>query len=191
MIYFVIGLLLFFGNHSVRLVMPAWRTRFIEQYGANTWKAVYSLFSLAGLILLIYGFGQARAHPVFVWYPPLWTHHIAWLLTWFAFVLLAAASIPANHIKAKIGHPMYAGVKIWAFAHLVANGTVCDILLFGAFLVWAIMGFGISRRRDKREGSSYPAGTTRGTVITLVAGTIAWAVFAFYLHAMLIGVSPF
>lgn len=190
MIYLVIGLLVFLGNHSTRLVIPAWRLRFIDTYGANTWKALYSLFSLAGLVLIVIGYGQARANPVFLWEPPVWTRHAALLLTWLAFVLLAAASIKGSHFKQKLGHPMYVGVKIWAFAHLIANGRLSDVLLFGALLVWAIAGFSISRRRDRRQGVSYPAGSLPRTLLTVAAGSVVWAVFAFWLHRLLVGVSP-
>ena len=95
-----------------------------------------------------------------------------------------------NHIKAAIGHPMVAGVKIWAFAHLLSNGRLADVVLFGAFLVWAVLDFRSSRQRDKRSGTRYPAGSGSRTAITVVAGVIAWAVFAFVLHAMWIGVKP-
>lgn len=186
----IFGLLLFLGNHSIRLFMPAWRTRFIEQYGENTWKAIYSLFSLAGLVLIVYGYGQARMDPVFVWNPPLWTRHLAIPFTWVSFVLLAAASIRGNLFKQRLGHPMYMGVKVWAFAHLIANGRLGDILLFGAFLAWAVAGYVISRRRDRREGVSYPAATAKGTAFTVLAGTVVWAIFAFWLHQILIGVPP-
>lgn len=190
MIYLVLGLLLFLGNHSTRLVMPAWRSHFIETYGANTWKALYSLFSLAGLALIIFGYGQARTEQLALWNPSAWTRHAALLLTWIAFVLLAAASIKGSYFKQKLGHPMYAGVKLWAFAHLIANGRLCDVLLFGALLVWAITGFSISRRRDRREGVSYPVGNLPRTLLTVAAGSAAWAVFVFGLHRVLIGVSP-
>src|SRR5690606_6525630 len=134
-----------------------------------------------GLVLIVYGYGASRADPVFVWNPPLATRHVAVLLAWIAFVLLAAASIKGNHFKQKLGHPMYAGVKIWAFAHLIANGRLGDIVLFAAFMAWAIAGFAISRRRDRAAGVLAAEARMSQTVITLVAGTLAWALFTFWL----------
>lgn len=186
----IAGLLLFLANHSIRLVLPGWRQSFIDNYGANTWKLLYSVFSLAGLVLIIHGYGASRADPVFLWNPPLATRHLALLLVWIAFVLFAAASIKGNHFKARIGHPMYAGVKLWAFAHLLANGRLGDVLLFGTFLLWAVVGFNLSRRLDRRNGVQYPAATTSRSVLTVVAGSVAWALFAFWLHRLLIGVPP-
>lgn len=190
MLILLLGLVIFLTNHSIRLAAPLWRARFIDQYGANTWKLLYSLFSVVGLVLIVYGYGASRADPVFVWNPPLATRHAALLLAWIAFVLLAAASIKGNHIKQKLGHPMYAGVKIWAFAHLIANGRLGDIVLFAAFMAWAIAGFAISRRRDRAAGVLAAEARMSQTVITLVAGTAAWALFTFWLHRILIGVPP-
>lgn len=190
MLILLLGLAIFLGNHSVRLVAPGWREAFIAQYGDKTWKLLYSLFSIAGLVLIVYGYGLSRTNPVFVWNPPLATRHVAALLVLLAFILLAAASIKGNHFKQKLGHPMYAGVKLWAFAHLIANGRLGDIVLFGAFLAWAILGFSINRRRDRLAGVVPVAATGRQTAITVVAGTVAWAIFTFWLHRLLIGVPP-
>lgn len=186
----IAGLLIFLANHSLRIFAPTWRERFIASHGANTWKAVYSGFSLLGLVLIVYGYGMSRSDPVFIWTPPVWTRHLAITLTWLSFILLAAAQIPNNHIKQKLGHPMYAGIKIWAFAHLIANGRLSEVLMFGAFMAWAIIGFSASRRRDKAAGTTWPKGTMPGTIATLVAGSVAWFVFAWWLHYMLIGVYP-
>lgn len=190
MILLLAGLLLFIGIHSTRLCANGWRTRFIAQSGEMKWKLLYAVVSLLGLALLIHGYGLSRANPVFLWNPPLWTRHLALTFTLLSFMLLAATYVPRNHLKEKLGHPMYAGVKLWAFAHLIANGRLGDVLLFGVFLVWAIAGFTISRKRDRLAGVTYPQGTVSGTVMTLVAGTVAWAAFAFFLHRLLIGVAP-
>jgi uncharacterized membrane protein len=117
--------------------------------------------------------------------------HLGALLTVPAFVLLAAAYVPGNRIKAAVGHPMVAGVKTWAFAHLLANGTLAAVVLFGAFLVWAVVDFASARRRDRAAGTRYPAGAVSRDAIVLVVGLAAWALFAFLLHGWLIGVSPF
>jgi len=184
------GLLLFLGLHSVRLAAPDWRERCIARYGANAWKGVYSLLSLVGLLLIVYGYGLTRTEAVVLWNPAPWSRHVAGLLIWVALVLIAATYVPGNQIKAKLGHPMFAGIKIWAFAHLLANGRLGDGLLFGAFLLWAVAGFAISRRRDRSAGRQYVSGSVPGTVLTLVAGSAFWALFAFWLHLLLIGVPP-
>ena len=124
MLYLVVRLLLFFSIHSVRIVADGWRSQFIEDKGILVWRGIYTVVSLVGLGLIIYGFGLSRADPVFLWNPPVWTRMAAITLTLFAFFLFAAANIPHNHIKAKLGHPMFAGTKIWALAHLIANGRL-------------------------------------------------------------------
>jgi uncharacterized membrane protein len=135
----IAGLILFLVPHSTRVFADDWRTRMIARLGELKWKGLITVLSIAGFILLIVGYDQARLTPIVLWEPPIWTRHLALLLNLLAFILLAAAYVPRNSIKAKIGHPMIAGVKIWAFAHLIANGTLADVLLFGAFLLWAVM----------------------------------------------------
>lgn len=187
----ILGLVVFLGVHSTRIFAEPWRAKRIAEMGEGKWKGLYSLASLAGLVLIVYGYGEARADPVMLWNPPVWTRHLASLLTLPAFVLLTAAYVPGNNIKAKIGHPMVAGVMLWAFAHLIANGTLADFLLFGSFLVWATAGFISSRRRDRVAGVRYAAGAAARDAMTVVIGLVAWAVFAFWLHARWIGVQPF
>ncbi len=188
---FVLGLLLFLGLHSVRIVADDWRSRQIAAHGEKAWKAGYALLSIVGFGLLVWGYGQARQQPVVLWQPPAGMRHAAAALTLPAFVLLAAAYVPANRLKARIHHPMVAGVKLWALAHLLANGTLADVLLFGGFLAWAVVLFAASRRRDRRLGTAYPPGRTDATIATVVLGIAAWALFAFQLHTLLIGVAPF
>jgi len=187
----ILGLVVFLGVHSTRIFAEPWRAKRIAEMGEGKWKGLYSLASLAGLVLIVYGYGEARADPVMLWNPPVWTRHLASLLTLPAFVLLTAAYVPGNNIKAKIGHPMVAGVMLWAFAHLIANGTLADFLLFGSFLVWATADFISSRRRDRVAGVRYAAGAAARDAMTVVIGLVAWAVFAFWLHARWIGVQPF
>jgi uncharacterized membrane protein len=190
MILLILGLVLFLGLHSVRLVAPTWRAQLITRHGPGSFKLFYSGIALLSIVLVIYGYGLSRSSPVFLYEPPLWTRHLAILLTWFAFVLVAAGHGPPNAFRARLGHPMYAGVKVWAFAHLLANGRLGDVLLFGGFLLWAIAGFAIRRRQDRLAGITAAPATTRGTVGALVGGTVFWAVFAWWLHPLLIGVSP-
>jgi uncharacterized membrane protein len=183
------GLLLFLGVHSVRIFADDWRERQIARLGKQAWRGLYSLLSIAGTVLIVIGFGHAgRQEPW--WVAPAFMPHITALLVLLAFILIVAAYGPANHFKAKIGHPMLAGTKLWAFAHLLVNGQPRHILLFGAFLVWAIVDFVASRRRDRAAGTVYPAGSLKGDAISLAIGMVAWALFAFYLHKALIGVSP-
>lgn len=106
-------------------------------------------------------------------------------------MLVAAAYVSRNHAKAAIGHPMLAGVTLWAFGHLLATGMLHDVVLFGAFLLWAVADLMVSRRRDHRAGTTYPAGTFLGDAVTLVIGVGLWAAFAFLLHVRWIGVNPF
>jgi uncharacterized membrane protein len=191
MLYLLAGLVLFLGVHSVRIVADYWRTRTRAQVGEGVYKGVYSVLSLAGFGLIIYGFGLARETPTMLWTPPVGMRHAASLLTLVAFVLLAAAYVPRNGIKARVHHPMVLGVKSWALAHLLANGSVAHVLLFGAFLAWGVVDFISARRRDRAAGTQYPAGNVSATVLTVVVGGAAWAVFALVLHGLLIGIRPF
>jgi uncharacterized membrane protein len=186
----VIGLVLFLGVHSVRIVADGWRTSTIARIGLLPWKGIYAVLSIAGLALLVWGYGMTRAAPA-LWYPPVWTRHITALLTLVSFILLAAAYVPGNAIKAKVGHPMIAGVKVWAFAHLLSNGRAGDVLLFGAFLVWAVLDFIASRRRDRAAGTTYPSLGAARTAMAVAAGLVAYVAFALWLHVWLIGVRPY
>ena len=187
----ILGLVIFLGAHSTRIFAEDWRTRRIERLGLYGWKGLYALVSLVGFGLIVWGYGLSREQGMVLWNPPVWTRHVAALLTLPAFVLLAAAYVPGNHIKAALGHPMVAGVKLWAFAHLIANGRLGDIVLFGAFLAWAVLDFRAARRRDRVAGTRYPAGITNRDAITVALGLVAWWAFAQYLHGWLIGVRPF
>lgn len=190
MTFLVLGLILFLGAHSTRALADGWRSAMIARLGEGTWKGMYSLLSLAGFVLICYGYGLARAEPVVLWVPPVWTRHLAAVLTIPAFILLAAAYVPGNRIKAVVGHPMVAGVKVWALAHLLANGNLADVLLFGSFLIWAVLSFRAARGRDRAAGTRYPAGLASRTLATIGIGLVAWAAFAFALHGWLIGVKP-
>jgi uncharacterized membrane protein len=187
----ILGLLVFLGVHSVRIVADGWRTRTLARVGERPWKGLYALASIAGFVLMVWGYGLARQQPVPLWSPPAGMRHAAALLTLIAFVLLAATYVPRNSIKARVHHPMVAGTKVWAFAHLLANGTLADVLLFGSFLGWAALSFSAARRRDRAAGTVYAPGAPGPTLLTLLAGVLAWAVFAFWLHGPLIGVRSF
>ena len=187
----VLGLVLFLGVHSVRIFADGWRTRTLAGLGDKGWKAAYSLVSLVGFGLIVWGFGLARQQPVVVWSPPMGMKHLNSLFTLLAFIFIVAAYVPRNQIKARLHHPMVLGVKLWAFGHLLATGTLAGMVLFGAFLLWAILDFRAARQRDRALGTVYPPGTVGSTLIAVVVGVVAWGVFAFWLHAAWIGVAPF
>ena len=190
MLLLIVGLVLFLGVHSVRIVADGWRAQTIARIGEKPWKGLYSVASLLGFVLIVWGFGQARAQPVQLWSPPLAMRHLALLFTLIAFVFLAAAYVPGNSIKARVHHPMVLAVKVWAFAHLLANGNVAHVLLFGAFLAWGVLDFVAARRRDRAAATVYPPGRVPPTALTVLAGGLAWAVFAWWLHGWLIGIRP-
>jgi uncharacterized membrane protein len=187
----ILGLVIFLGVHSVRIVADPWRTGMRAQIGENAWKSAYSLASIAGFVLIVWGYGQARLSPVPLWAPMLWARHLAALLMLLSFILLAAAYVPKNGLKARLHHPMVLGVKLWALAHLLANHTLADLLLFGSFLVWAVLDFRSARQRDRAAATVYPAGTVAGTAATVGVGVVAYLAFAFWAHAVLFGVRPF
>ncbi len=187
----VIGVVLFLGIHSSRIFADNTRTQLITKIGANGWKGIYSIISLTGFALIIYGFSVARETPIILWNSPTWTRHLAALLTLPAFIMIAASQIPGTHIRAKLKHPMVLGVKLWAFAHLLANGRLHDVVLFGAFLVWAVFSFRAARQRDRATGTLYTTVSAWRDVMAIVFGIVAWAAFAFHLHGRWIGVQPF
>jgi uncharacterized membrane protein len=188
----LLGLVLFLGIHSVRIAADGARGRFIAARGFHAWRGVYSVVAIAGFVLICVGFGQARQAPVVVWSPPRWTHDVTALLTLLAFILIVAAYVPANGIRARVKDPMIVGVKCWAAGHLVANGTLADIVLFGGFLAWAVFDFRAVRQR-RRAGTEPPVAPGRPgrTAITVVVGVLAWMLFALHLHQPWIGVAPF
>ena len=190
MIYLLIGIFLFLGAHSVRIWADPWRERMLARLGEARWKGLYALTSAIGLGLLIWGFGLARQEPVQLWIPPNGMRHLASVLMLGSFVLLAAAYVPGNRIKARLRHPMVLSVKLWALAHLLANGNLAHGVLFGAFLVWAVLSFRAARRRDRLAGMGPDTGSTGATGVAVALGVAAWLAFTLYLHGLLIGVRP-
>lgn len=186
----IVGLVIFLGIHSVRIFADDWRTAQIAKVGPNVWKGGYALLSLIGLVLIVYGYGLARQSPVVLYATPAWTQHSAALLTLAAFILITAAYVPETRIKARVGHPMVAGVTVWAFAHLLANGTLADVILFGSFLIWAIFNYTAAFRRDRAANVGYAIGPVSRDVKAVVIGAVAWGIFTFWLHEWLIGVRP-
>ena len=191
MTYLILGLILFLGLHSIRIVADSFRASTVARIGLNPWKGVYTIVSLAGFALICYGYGLSRGEPGMLWVPPRWTNHAAALLMLISFILIAAAYVPGNRIKARVGHPMVLGVKVWAFAHLLANGRIGDVVLFGAFLAWAVADYVSSRRRDRAAGTVVVTLGASRDIIAIVAGVAGYLVFALWLHLRLIGVKPF
>ena len=187
----ILGLLIFLGAHSTRIFANDWRNAQLARLGEGKWKGIYSLVSLAGFALIVWGFGLARQVPVVLWSPPVALRHVTALLTLIALVLLAAAYVPRNSIKSRLHHPMVLAVKTWAFAHLLANGRLADLVLFGAFLAWAIACYAAARKRDRAAGTQYAPGSAGATVATVVAGAAIWALISFWAHGLLFGVRPF
>jgi uncharacterized membrane protein len=189
----ILGLILFLGAHSVRIWADGWRNQTIEAYGEKTFKGVHALVSLLGFYLLIVGYGEARLETVALWNPPVFTKHISILLMLFSSILLMAAYVPRNHLKMRLGHPMVLSVKVWALSHLLANGNLADLLLFGSFLMWDVLNFRSARARDRvllAENQSTDQPKMLATLITLVGGMAIWALITFVLHAKVVGVAP-
>jgi len=191
MFLLITGLILFLGAHSSRIFFENLRSDFIAKRGDTTWKALYSVISITGFVLIIFGYSQARQNTIHLWFPPSWLAPLTILLTLLAFILLAAAYVPGNRLRTAVGHPMVLGVKVWAVAHLLVNGELASIILFGSFLTWAVASFISCRRRDRRKGAMPVEKVGIGsTVLAVVVGLIAWVIFALWLHVRWIGVNP-
>ena len=186
MLELVAGLAIFLGVHSIRIVAPGWRDRMLMRLGALPWKALYSIASLAGFVLIVGGYAAARLEPVVVYNPPFWLRHVMMLLMLPVFPLLLAAYLPGR-IKAAVKHPMLAATKAWALSHLLANGMLADVLLFGGFLAWAVLDRISAGKRPQLATTAAP-GPLRNDVIAVVAGLALYAVFAVWAHPRLIGV---
>jgi uncharacterized membrane protein len=181
----VLGLVLFLGTHSIRMVAPGFRNTRIAAMGEGGWKGLYTVLSLIGLVLLVIGYGQARATAPELYYPPVWLRHLAMTLMALAFIALAVSQFPAGRLKPILKHPMLLAVKIWAFAHLLVNGDLASLVLFGSFLAWAVW----NRIAVKRRGTPIPApGPVVWDVAAVVVGLIFWGLFIWQLHGWLFGV---
>ncbi len=193
MLLLILGLVLFLGVHSVSIVSPDGRHRMVKQLGEAPWKGLYTLVSLVGFVLIIIGYGAARETPVLLYSLPNGFRHLAALLMVPVFVLLLAAYLPGR-IQRAAKHPMLLAVKLWALAHLLSNGTLADVLLFGGFLAWAVVDR-ISVKKRAAAGLLRPGpvlpGSKANDAIALVGGLGLYVLFVVWAHAFLIGVRPF
>lgn len=190
MIVLIAGLVVFLGIHAVRIFADGWRTQMIDRHGERTWKGLYSVLSLAGFGLIIWGFALARDSAAPIWDPPVWTRHSAVLLMAVSFFLVSQNGNRQGPISAKVGHPMTVAVIIWSAAHLGANGTVADIVLFGSFLVWSVLVLASARRRDAASGVTRVAAGWGADLRPGIAGLVLWAIFIWKVHEWLFGVAP-
>ena len=189
MTLFVVGLVLFLGIHSVGIVAPAWRDAQVARRGEAAWKGLYSVVSVLGFVLLVVGYGLARQTSPVLYAPPTVLRHFALLLMVPVFPLLLAVYLPGR-ISSAVKHPMLTAVKLWAVAHLLANGTLVDVILFGAFLAWAVLDrIAVKRRSLPRVVPGAPR-SAANDVIVLVGGLAIYVALVLWVHLWLIGVSP-
>lgn len=188
MTLFITGLVLFLGVHSVSIVNAPWRDKTAARIGAAAWQGLYSVVAIAGFVLIVYGYGLARQQTAVLYVPPVWMHYLALVLLVFVFPLLFAAYLPGR-IKSATKHPMLVAIKTWALAHLLATGSVVDVILFGAFLAWAVIDRISLKRRTPLPVPGAPP-SKFNDVIAVVLGLALYAAFLVWLHTWLIGVSP-
>lgn len=188
MIILLLGLSLFFILHSIVLFAPRWRERKRQQWGRAAWRGIYSLGSLLALGLIAWGYAQARTTPVILYLPPAWAKPVTDLLMLGVFPLVYATFLPCR-IRTALKYPDLVAIKLWALAHLLANGMLADVLLFGSFMAWAV----VNRISLKRRVRIIPSGAPSryNDLVSLIAGLVTYLVIAFYLHYKVIGVVPF
>lgn len=184
----LLGLILFFATHSLLILCPSWRDRQIARIGEGLWKGAYTLMALVGFGLIVWGYGLARYDPQILYWPPIGLRHLALLLLVPVFPLLLATYLPGR-IQATVKHPLLMATILWAFAHLLANGTLADVLLFGSFLIWAVADWISLRRRTPISTLGAPS-FGRNDLIAVIGGLVLYVAFVFWLHLWLIGVPP-
>ena len=184
----LLGLIIFFTVHSVSIVNEPWRDRMVARMGEQLWQGLFSLVAIAGFVLIVWGYGLARAEPVLLYSPPIWLRHIGLSLLLPVFPLLLAAYLPGR-IQTATKHPMLVATKLWAVAHLLANGMLADVVLFGAFLAWAVADRISMKRRTARTVPGAPP-SKANDIIAVLAGLALYVAFVLWLHTWLFGVSP-
>jgi uncharacterized membrane protein len=187
MILLILGIVVFLGAHTFTTLRGP-RQSLVDAVGLGAYKGLYSVVSLIGFVLICIGFSRYRADgSILLWSPPTGMRHLTIALMWFAFVSLAAMNPAPSRIRGWLRHPMLVAIKIWALAHLLANGDLGGVILFGSFLAWAVYDrIAVKRRGDL--GALRVAGFTRADGLTLVVGTVLWVAMMFA-HPYLIGVS--
>ncbi len=186
----VLGLVIFLGLHSTRIVAEDGRAKAIARLGEGPWKGVYSVLSLVGFVLIVWGFAHARWDAPLLWAPPVWARHITILLMLFSLILISAYGFKQSHIAVAVHHPMVWSVAVFGAAHLIANGSAADVLLFGAFFVWAVADLFSAYARDRRNAVVYPTPNWGATIGAIVVGVLLWGLLIGGLHLWLFGVSP-
>jgi uncharacterized membrane protein len=186
----VLGLVIFLGLHSIRIVAEPLRGQAIARLGEGPWKGIYSLVSAIGFVLIVWGFARARFDAPELWTAPPGARHITILLMLFSMLALAGYFFKQSHIAVAVHHPMVWSVAVFGLAHLISNGSAADAVLFGAFFIWALADLATCYARDRRNAVVYPQANWRATIGAIVVGLVLWAVIAFWLHLWLFGVSP-
>ncbi len=186
----ILGLVIFLGAH-VFVSLRDRRAALISSIGRGSYLGLFSVVSIVGLILLGFGFARYRAEGIIpLWYPPAWTRHIVVAAMWPASIAVVAAYIPGN-IKRVLKHPMLVGVKLWAVAHLCANGDLGGIILFGGVLAWAVYDRISLKHRTDPGSLPIPMGGTRNDIIAIIIGTVLYAVLGLVFHPLVIGLPAF
>lgn len=184
----IIGLIIFFGVHSIPIVNYSWRNSIAARIGEGAWKGIFSIIALLGLVLIAVGYASARPEAAVIYSPPVWMRHVTLLLLLPVFPMLLAAYLPGR-IRSTLKHPMLIAVKTWALAHLLSNGTTADLLLFGSFLAWAVVDR-ISLKRRPAKATPAAAPGKYNDLIAVVGGLALYVIFLFWAHEWLIGVPP-
>ncbi|WP_028863089.1 NnrU family protein [Psychromonas aquimarina] len=185
MTYLLMGLFLFLGTHSISIFAQPLRDRFAAKSELG-WKAVYSLLSLAGMVLIIKGYSEARLNPTLIYVSPYWLRHVSALLMLPVFILFLAPYFPGK-ITTLIKHPQLSAVLLWASAHLLVNGNCADLLLFGSFLTWAAADIFSMKYRISRQPPGLKK-SARNDIVIVISGLALYLLFAVYLHRILLGV---
>lgn len=184
----IAGLVLFLGIHSIRIVAEPARTALVGRLGLIPYKAIYGVISIIGIWLVVKGYGEARLDPVVLYQPPSFLRHLNMLLMLIVFPALLAAYFPGR-VKTALKHPMLIAVKAWALSHLLVNGMLHDVLLFGGFLAWAVVDRISVKRRSANNTAPQLPSTPVNDVIVIVGGLGLYVAFAFWLHPILFGVA--
>ena len=189
MLLLALGLILFFAIHLVPTA-PALRNALVERFGATAYRIIFSVLSFAGLALIVYGYHKLQLNPgknPVLWDPPVWTKHIAFLLMIPALIALVAAYVPSC-IRTTLKHPMLVSIKIWALAHLLANGDLASLALFGGFLAFAVYDrISLKHRTDGLGPLGNAKGGLVGDIVAVAGGLVAWAFILLWGHQHLIG----